>query len=137
MALFIGLTLFAIFVYSQNGNFEADMSGNNVFIYIVPITAALGYFSSQFIFRKQLGSIKRESTLDSKLSRYQTASIVRYALIEAPAFLALIAYFLSGNALHLVIAIALLLYFFSLRPTSLKMMNQIPFTSEEEQQFKN
>lgn len=135
LALFLGLVFFSIFAYWQNGNFSAGMDQNDFFIYLVPVLAAAGYFASQFYFRKFLHGIKREERLGEKLGKYQTASLIKYALLESPGFLALFAYYSSGNALYLVTGIALMLYLFSQRPTATRIIKDIPLTLEEQKQF--
>lgn len=137
MALCAGLMLLAIFVSFKNGDFTARMNRQDIFIYIVPIVAAAGYFLSQLVFKKQLESISRDVNLSIKLGKYQIASVIKYALLEGPGFLALMAYFWSGNALYLVIAIALIVYLFVQRPTVAKIKKELPLTSEEEKQFDN
>lgn len=136
-ALCAGLILFTIFAYSQNGNFTARMDQQAIFIYVVPIVAAAGYFLSQLLFKKQIQAISREEQLSVKLGKYQSASLIKYALLEGPGFLALIAYFWSGNALHLVIAIALVAYLLVQRPTAEKIKKGLPLTLEEQKQFDN
>jgi flagellar biosynthesis protein FliP len=44
---------------------------------------------------------------------------------------------LSGNALYLVIAIALIAYLFVQRPTADKINKNLPLTLEEQKQFDN
>lgn len=136
-ALLVVLIAFGIFTYFQNGSFTPRMNRQDLFIYIVPVVAAAGYFLSQFLFRKQLQTIQREEELPAKLSKYQSASLIKYALLEGPGFLALIAYYLSGNALYLVIAIALIAYLFVQRPTADKINTNLPLTLEEQKQFDN
>lgn len=131
------LLLFGIFAYYQNGGFMARMNPQNIFIYIVPIAAAAGYFLSQLLFKKQVHAISYEETLSTKLGKYQIASLLKYALLEAPGFLALMAYSWSGNALYLVIAIALIVYLFIQRPTAEKIKKELPLSLEEQKQFDN
>ncbi len=135
--LCVGLLGFAIFVYYQNGGFTARMNQQDMFIYIVPILAAAGYFLSQLVFKKQIEAISEEEKLSTKLGKYQIATLIKYALLEGPGFLALIAYFWSGNALYLVIAVALITYLFVQRPTVNKIKKELPLTLEEQKQFDN
>ena len=135
ISLFSGLLLFAIFAYFQNGSFTAAMNQEDIFVYIVPVVAAVGYFASQHLLRKLLSGIKKEEQLQSKLGKYQTALLVQYAVIEGPAFLALFAYYGTGNALHLVIAISLLAFLFTKKPTVAKLIKDVPLTLEEHRQF--
>ncbi|MGB7394701.1 MAG: hypothetical protein WA913_09935 [Pricia sp.] len=134
--LLASLTGFAIFCYFQVGSFEARMSEGNLFIYLVPVAAVAGYFLSQWVFRKQIQSISKNRPLLQKLEKYQKALLIKYALLEGPGFLAVIAYYLSGNALHLVIAIALIVYLFVQRPTVEKIKADLPLSYEEEKEFK-
>ena len=111
------------------------MYEGGLFIYLVPVVAAGGYFISQFLFAKQLRTVTRDQKLSVKLATYLTASLLKYALLEAAGFLALIAYYLSGNALHLTIAIALVAYLFVQRPTADKIKKHLPLTLDEERLF--
>ncbi len=137
ISLCAGLMLLAIFVYFKNGDFTARMNRQDILIYIVPIVAAAGYFLSQLVFKKQIESLSREDKLSTKLGKYQMASLLKYALLQVPGFLALMAYFWSGNALYLVIAIALIIYLFAQRPTAEKIKKELPLTLEEQKQFDN
>lgn len=136
-ALCAGLILFAVFAYYQNDDFTARMDPQAIFIYLVPIVAVAGYFLSQVLFKKQIQAISSEEQLSAKLGKYQSASLIKYALLEGPGFLALIAYFWSGNALYLVIAIALVAYLFVQRPTAEKIKKGLPLTLKEQKQFDN
>lgn len=111
------------------------MDKEDIFIYIVPLLAVAGYFASQFLFKKLLSGIEKEDELQAKLVKYQAASLIKYALIEGPAFVALFAYYGNGNALHLVIAIALMVYQFAQKPTATKLTKELPLTLEEQKQF--
>lgn len=133
-ALCVSLMLFGIFAYYQNGDFTARMDQQNSFIYIVPLAAITGYFLSQLLFKKRMKSVLKEEKLSSKLKTYQVALLLKYALLEAPAILALLAYYWSGNALHLVIAIALIVYLFVQRPTMDKIKKELPLSYEEQKQ---
>ena len=135
VALCAGLAIFAFIAYYQIGDFTAQMNQRNIFIYLVPVLAAAGYFLSQFFFKKQVEAISKEESLSVKLGKYQTASIFKYALLEGPGIVALMAYYWSGNALHLVIAIALIVYLFAQRPTADKIKKELPLTYEEQKQF--
>lgn len=133
--LLVALIAFGIFTYYQNSSFIARMNPQDLFIYIVPVVAAAGYFLSQLLFKKKLATISKEDKLQIKLGKYQTASLIKYALLEGAGFLALMAYYWSGNALHLVIAIALIAYLFVQRPTADKIKKELPLTFDEQKQF--
>lgn len=137
LALVGGILAFGIFKFINNGTFVANADPKDVFIYVIPVVAAFGYFMSQFMFKKQLLAIDRTDTLTLKLAKYQAASIVKYVFIEGPAFLAIIAYGFNGNALFLVIAIFLVVYLFMQKPNQKKFMEDVPLTIEDKKEFKN
>lgn len=134
-SLCVGLAIFAAFAYFHNGSFAVGTDSTDVFIYIVPIVAMAGYFGSKLVYQKLLRNLHQEESLKTKLQRYQLAAILKYALLEGPAFLALIAYYYSGNALHLVIALSLVVYVFFQRPTLKKLKSELPLRLEEEKEF--
>ena len=135
LSVLAGPIAFAVFAYLQKQSFNAEMDVSDIFTYIVPIAAASGYFIGIFLFQKRIRSLKKEDSLQSKLGTYQTALLVKYALLEGPSVLALIAYHLSGNALHLVIAISLLAYLYAQRPTKEQLIKEIPLNLEERKSF--
>jgi beta-lactamase regulating signal transducer with metallopeptidase domain len=131
IALVVGLTIFSVLAYAQNNSFNADINTNSTLLYIVPIVALLGYFGSQMFFKKMLLQVHTSDSLQTKLNKYQTAAIVKYALIEGPAFIALFVYHTTGNALPLVIAVCLLAYLFVQKPTKDKIIDSLNLTSDE------
>jgi hypothetical protein len=82
---------------------------------IVPIAA---FFLSNFMFKSQLNQVEPKSTLEEKLPVYQTASIIRWAILEGGAFLIL---FMKPDLL--IFGIILILYLISLRPTEEKIIS--------------
>lgn len=123
--------VFLVISYLGSKEFKAQIDESNPFLYLVPIVAVAGYFGSQLIFRNQVSAIKKTMPLEEKLKRYQSASIVKYALLEGPALLAIVAYNTSGNALPLVIAVCLVLYLAVQRPNLQKLLDALPLTPDE------
>ncbi|AYN67967.1 hypothetical protein D1013_11565 [Euzebyella marina] len=134
-ALLIGMVLFGIFVYTQNGQFIAEIEEGDIFVYIVPIVAFAAYFLGMLFFKKMILRLKREDSLKQKLEVYQKANLVNYAFLEAAAMLALVAYFLKGTALYLVIALCIMAFYISKRPTINKLLNDLPLSMEETNQL--
>ena len=134
-SLVLGLLVFSGFVYWKNSSFNTDINQADIFIYMVPLVAAAGYFLSKSLYQKQIQKIDGNNGLSNKLNRYQTASIIKFALLEVPAILALVAYYYNGNAIHLVIALCLIAYLISQRPTQKRFQNDMPLTLEEQQQL--
>ncbi len=132
-SLLAGLLGFAAFAYWQQDGFVAGIDREDIFIYIVPIFAAIGYFLGKTLYQKSIQKIAKEESIVSKLGKYQTASIIKYALIEGPALIALVGYFLKGNAMHLVIALFLILYLFTQRPTKHKLTTELQLSVAEKE----
>lgn len=131
ISLVAGLTIFSVFAFVQNNGFNADINTDSNLLYMVPVVALLGYFGSQVLFKKMVSKVQVTDSLQTKLIHYQTASIMKYALIEGPAFIALFVYYTTGNALPLVIAGCLLAYLFVQRPTKEKVISGLNLNSDE------
>ena len=139
MHLFLlgGLIIFTVWVILQINTFNTSTNGQGPFLYVVPVFAMLGYFGSQWIFKKMTSKIKMDIKFEEKLKKYQSALHLKYALIEMPAFIGLFAYYNTGNALPLVISICLLAYLAVQRPNKDNIINSIPLTPDEKNQIQN
>lgn len=135
--LIAGLSIFTIWVIVQINSFDTSSTGEDVYLFIVPILALMGYFGSQWIFKKMTLKIKLTEQLNEKLKKYQSALHIKYALIEVPAFVGLYVYYNSGNALPLVISICLLAYLFVQKPNKGTIINSVPLTQNEKIEIQN
>lgn len=84
-----------------------DMS--ETIYFVIPI---LAFFLSNFLFKSQLKQADTKLKPEDNLPIYQTASIVRWAILEATALLIL---FLKQDLL--ILGILIILYLIFLRPT--------------------
>lgn len=132
-ALVLGLLIFFVIALVQGNGFNTDLSSNRGLLYMVPVLALAGYFGSQVVFRKMLAGTQLSDSLETKLKKFQSASHIKYIVIEAPAFIALFTYFVTGNALPLVIAGCLLAYLFAQRPTKQRVLDNLPLSLKEKQ----
>lgn len=135
LSLVIGLVLFSAIAYSQSTNISVEPESGNIFLYFVPVLAIIGYFGSQFFYKKMLNNIDTNSTLEEKLKKYKTASHVKFLLIEFPALFSIFAFYTTANALPLVIAVCLIIYLYVQRPSSDKIKTELVLNSEEIQQL--
>lgn len=135
ISLVTGLGIFTLIAVSQGKGFNTSTDAANPLLYLVPVAALLGYFGSQVVFKKILSKVSLTDNLESKLKKYQSASHLKYILIEAPAFLSLFVYYGTGNALPLIIAICLLAYLIVQRPNKTKILEILPLTNEEQNKF--
>lgn len=130
-----GLVLSIVVVFAiaiaQGKGFSSEVNTPSPFIMAVPVLTLLGYFLGKVVFNRMVSKILISDTLSQKLSSFQKASLVKYALVEIPLFFALYAYYLSGNALPLVIAACLLFYLIALKPTGQQLINLLPLGADE------
>lgn len=133
LALLGGQISFAVIVYSmQKGSLKIDSTNyNDIFLYIIIAAAISGILAGNFIYKKLLqNTITKKNTLKGKLMSFQTTSIIKYALLEAPSFLALFLYMSYGNLLYLLIAGILLVYLYFQKPTKEKLITDLNLNGE-------
>jgi hypothetical protein len=136
LALLAGQVIFGIVAYAQSTRVYFGVNNmDDMFIFIVPVVAIGGFMAGYLIFKQQLVIIRGKRTLGEKVISYQTALIMRYALLEGPSLLAIVAYLLNGNLFYLAVAGLLMLYFLFLRPTMEKVENDLDLNFNEKLEF--
>jgi hypothetical protein len=136
LALLAGQVIFAIVAYAQSSKvFFGIHYMDDVFMYIVPLAAIFGFIAGYGIFKKQLAALGNKSSLGEKIIGYQSALIIRYALLEGPSLLAVWAYLLNNNLFYLAVASLLIIYFIFLRPTMEKIENDLGLNFNEKIEF--
>jgi hypothetical protein len=132
-ALTAGMLILAILAFSlQQRPLVSTPDGNSPYVYLVPLLALAGYFAGLYIFNWLLTPLTPERELGIRLARYQSACLLRYSCLEVPALLALFAYIAEGYVFYAAIATFLIIYLFTLRPTYVKMLRQMPLSRDEE-----
>lgn len=138
LALLAGQVIFCIAAYAQSGKIYFGIHNmDSIFIYIVPLVAIGGFVVGYLAFKKQLAGIRNKTSLGEKIIAYQTALIIRYALLEGPSLLAIVIYMQYGNLFFLGIAGLLMLHFLFLRPTMEKVENDLDLNFTERIEFLN
>ncbi|MEL4309052.1 hypothetical protein [Joostella sp. CR20] len=123
--IFLGVAFYLM--QSLEFNFEnPDMMS-----YLVPCFAIAAVFIGNYIYQQTINTIKREDTFFQKMAKFQTANIIKFAMIESASLFAIVKYLISSNAIYAVIAILLILYFTSLIPNKEKIISLLNLTSEE------
>lgn len=125
------LVVITIWVVYQINSFNSNTAIEGVLLYLVPLFAMVGYFGSQWIFKKMISNIQIQTKLEDKLRKYKSAIQLKYTFIEIPAFVGLFAYNNTGNALPLVISICLIAYLAVQRPNKDNIIKSIPLTNDE------
>ncbi|MDQ6472370.1 MFS transporter [Flavobacterium sp. LHD-80] len=88
---------------------------------LIPV---LAFVFSSFLFKSQLKQINPKLKLEEKFPIYQTASILRWAVLEGAAFLILI---LKPD--FILFGILILIYLIFLRPTAERIDNDLSNTN--------
>jgi membrane protein insertase Oxa1/YidC/SpoIIIJ len=136
IALVFSLVIFGAVSYFYGVGFVTDFEvTSDIFIYLVPIAAILGYFGSQMIYKKTLKTINRNDKLTRKLTQYQKALILKYAFIVAPAVLAFVIFMRFGYVLYFNIAVLLVIYLAIQTPTRDKVVKDLALSSKEQKKI--
>ena len=112
-----------IFAYLFTGQLTLDklkiptIDSSSIIYIAIPIVA---FVLSNFLFQSQLKQVDPKIELENKLPIYQTASIIRWAILEGAAFLIL---FLKPD--FLLFGILILLYLVFLRPTQERIADDL------------
>lgn len=75
--------------------------------------------------------LKPDDTLQTKLSKYQTTSIIGGALLEGPAFIGVVATFISGNYFFLLFSVILVIVMYFYFPSKQKFAQIAQLSFEE------
>jgi len=111
------------YILHQTGGFSPVFIDLDEILLIIVLTVGAGTFlASRAVFEKQLSDARAKSELSEKLDAYKTAIILRFALYEAPAFLAAILFLVSGSIGLLLVGIGILAYMITMRPNQDGMM---------------
>ncbi len=134
LGLLGGLFLFAVvslyLVYT--GSFPPSMQDNEQLLQVGALAlAGLGIFFGNRIFKSRMLAIQDMPTAKEKIAFYQTANIVRWALIEGAALFSIICFMLTANYAFLALAVALIILLMVLKPTKEKIFIQTGISGEE------
>lgn len=115
----------------------ANIDQPEIWYYAAPALLVFSIPASSLLFNNITQGIKgADVPLNRKLATYQTAVIVKAALLEAPALLACIAAFLTGRIVILLVIPLVLLLFFINRPTLYRLESDLELTRDEVDQLK-
>lgn len=133
-ALLSGQIVFAAVAYYLQ-NEELQINTTDILLYAMFFIAITGIIASNFIYKQQLNIIAKENSLRAKLAAFQSASIIKYALLEAPSIIAVCFYISYGNLLYLLIAGFLIIYFYFQKPTKDIIINDLSLNNEDQSKF--
>lgn len=138
-ALTAGVILFLVMaVILQITGFEPELKEMEMILLGITAFAAIaGIFTGNLLFRKRLEQLVELKSLKEKLTGYQSALIVKYALVEGPAFFCVVAYLLTANILFPVIAVFLVFVLVLFAPRKDKLISDLNLSTKETSVFEN
>ena len=135
-ALLSGQVIMAvIFYFFFNAN-QPPVTGREATgqmeVYLIGGLMIVGVLASSQLFNTRLQKVKNEESLSAKLAGYRSASILRYALLEAPSIAAIVMYMLTNNLLLLIFAGMIVILFLIYRPTKERVVTDLELSPSEQ-----
>lgn len=136
-ALLAGMIFFSLvsFFLNYTGVEPAAAELSGIFIYIIPVFVLGGFTASHLLFKNRMGIARSATGLTEKLTHYRAALIVRWALLEGPAFFAIVVYMLTNELLFLGWAAIIIVYFITLWPTVAKSVADLELNYTEQHEL--
>ena len=107
-AFIMGVVAFSFYTLNDISNINILIDTNDVFMLIIPTLSAFSLVLNTFLFKNSLKAINQEDSLQTKMTKYQSAIIIRGAVLEAPALLGVIATSKSGNYFFMLFSMRLM-----------------------------
>jgi hypothetical protein len=124
VSLFLGISYYLVFT---SGKFIKDeIQFKEIMMYILFFMGSVGFYLSHFIFQKKINQIQTSNeTLKYKLTAFRSAHIVRLAMIEGPALLAIVCYLLFADQNLLLFAVASIGFMVYIIPSKSTLLRHI------------
>lgn len=132
-ALTAGVVFFLLIaIVLQFTGFEPELKEMEMILLGITVFAAIsGIFTGNLLFRKRLEQLVELKSLEKKLLGYQSALILKYALVEGPAFFTIVAYLLTANILFPVITVLMVFAMVLFAPRKDKLINDLNLSNRE------
>jgi hypothetical protein len=134
-AFLAGQIIFASVAYliTHNKSASIDEDTSRIFQTVAALFTISGVASAFFIFNKKVNAIKDDSPLNigEKFTQYRAATIIKFALLEAPCLFSIIGYILTTNAVFMILAMILIVVFAAQKPTVILVMHHLQVTRED------
>ena len=134
--LVVGVLIFGLMIFflTESHQLTFNYTGDVMF-FIVPFMGIAGILIGNYLYANTLKGLASKNTLREKLTGFQTASIIKYALLEGPAFLGIISFMNDGNQYFLIIAILLVGWLIAQKPTKDKVERDLMLKGSLKQEF--
>ncbi|MDF1546756.1 MAG: hypothetical protein P1P88_02965 [Bacteroidales bacterium] len=133
IALIMGQLVFAGVVIFLENNGTAGMARDlgNIFLFLALIFTGGGIFGSRAFYKYRITFITPDMPFEEKLSNFRIALITKYAILEAPSFIALVGFLITANYLILLFAGLVVAVFVMEAPTLEKISLELKLSDEE------
>ena len=109
-----------------------------LFVYISAALVILSMPMSMVLFSQSIKGIKGSNkTLSEKLTTYQTALLIKAAILEFPAMFVCVTVLLTGNLIVLLLIPLVLFIFFINKPSLFRLESDLELTRDEVEQLKD
>ncbi|HQW82829.1 MAG TPA: hypothetical protein PK987_00120 [Ferruginibacter sp.] len=99
---------------------------------IVLIIAATGIYAGRYYFKKKVFQIQNSlADAKQKFDAYRAASLLQWSLIEIPAIVSIICFFLTANYAFIALAFFLIAIFAMQAPSKSKIVQQLQIEEAE------
>lgn len=138
-ALMLGVVFFALIILVLNLTSgptlgEKEQSFKKILLYINAAMGVICFFFANKAYR-ETAIVKNLTSLTGKLNQYRAILIKYMALCEAPALFSIIAFFLSGEYLLLMITGVMLAAMFSKMPFKSKVISELTIDWKEQEEL--
>ncbi|AXE16484.1 hypothetical protein DR864_01440 [Runella rosea] len=130
-------TVFFFLRSTQSKSMPNEVTLGQLFGYLVPCAAVILPLVGILLAKKTIKALRINDLLSDKLRKYQSALIFKYAFFEGATFFSLVAYFITGELLHLGVAGALVMVFLTQLPTRNRVFNEVPLSTLDESKLNN
>ncbi len=136
-SLMAGLILFgAVVVFLLTSGSQQVNEGLDMMVYIPPVLFVMAYFAANTLFNTFIKKAREGNLeLQQKFAPYQTAHIIRLALMEGTGLFATVVTMITGVYYVMIVLLLVLLFFASKFPTVLRMEEEMGLTPEEKEQL--
>lgn len=135
-ALIIGVLVFSTVVYFYAENLHFAFDGNSMYGMLVPMLAIVALITSPMLFKGTLNSINPQDELSTKITKYQSANIIRGAILEVPALLGAAITLSTGNYYFLVFSLLMIVAMIFAFPSKQKFMETVQLSFGEKSKLK-
>jgi hypothetical protein len=111
----LGLIVSVFIADFQHIDRQSDLA--KLLEYLLPLLTAVGIITCKMVCTFKLNSIKKQSDLKLKLTEYGSTMIIRCALLEVPALVAIVAVFVTSNPDYFIYCGVMILIMIARRPT--------------------